>query len=86
MKNLKDGNIKELQKELKDPKGEYVIIIEKNKKTEKQVQQETLNTLSIEEHYTHYEEKGLDKKEIIKQIAKDRKLNKNEVYQKFLYR
>ena len=28
--------------------------------------------------------KGLEKKEIIKQIAKDRNTNKNEIYQKFL--
>ena len=27
--------------------------------------------------------KGLEKKEIIKQIAKDRNTNKNEIYQKF---
>ena len=39
--------------------------------------------ITIEEHYKYYEEKGLNKKEIIKQIAKDRKVNKNEIYQKF---
>ena len=31
-----------------------------------------------------YEKMGLDKKEIIKQIAKDRNVPKNEIYQKFL--
>ena len=31
-----------------------------------------------------YEEKGLNKKEIIKQIAKDRNVNKNEIYMKFI--
>ena len=40
--------------------------------------------MSLEEHYLYYEKKGMDKKEIIKQIAKDRNTNKNEIYQKFL--
>ena len=40
--------------------------------------------MSLEEHYLYYEKKGMDKKEIIKQIAKDKNTNKNEIYQKFL--
>ena len=43
-----------------------------------------LNNLSLEEHYNVYEKQGLDKKEIIKKIAKDRGVNKNEIYQYFL--
>ena len=43
-----------------------------------------LNNLSLEEHYKYYEKQGLDKKEIIKKIAKDRNVNKNEIYQYFL--
>ena len=42
------------------------------------------NNISLEEHYKIYEEQGLDKKEIIKRIAKDRKVNKNEIYKEFL--
>jgi len=40
--------------------------------------------MPLEEQYEYYEKKGLGKKEIIKQIAKDRNTNKNEIYQKFL--
>ncbi len=81
---FKMGTIEELQKDIINPKGEYVIIIEKNEKTRRQIKLENLNNLTIEEHYKYYEEIGLDKKEIIKKVAKDRNLNKNEVYKKFL--
>ena len=40
--------------------------------------------MSLEEHYNFYEKLGLDKKEIIKQIAKDRNVSKNEIYQNFI--
>lgn len=81
---FKTGTIEELQKDIINPKGEYVIIIEKNEKTQNQIKIENLNKLTIEEHYKYYEEMGIEKKEIIKKVAKDRKLNKNEVYKKFL--
>lgn len=80
----KTGTIQELIKQVQEPKGEYVIIIDKNEKTQNEIQLEQLNNLSLEEHYKYYEQKGLNKKEIIKQISKDRNVNKNEIYQKFL--
>lgn len=80
----KTGTIEELQNQIKEPKGEYVIIISKNEKSQNEIKLEELNNLSIEEHYKYYEKQGLDKKEIIKQIAKDRNVNKNEIYQKFI--
>ena len=64
-------------------KGEMILIIE-GAKQEKSVEKE-LNTLSLEEHYKYYERQGLDKKEIIKKIAKDRNVNKNEIYMKFIW-
>ena len=75
-------NIDELIEKAKDIKGEIVLILEGAKKNE----EEFWTKLSIEEHYKYYEKKGLNKKEIIKQIAKDRNVNKNEIYQKFLER
>lgn len=78
------GTAEELKNEVQQPKGEYVIVIEKNEKTAKQEQKELLNQLSVEEHYKYYEKKGLDKKEIIKRIAKDRNVSKNEIYKKFV--
>ena len=73
-------NIETLIEKAKDIKGEIVLIIEG---TEKKQENYFVN-LSIEEHYKYYQEKGFDKKEIIKQIAKDRNVSKNEIYQKFI--
>ena len=38
----------------------------------------------VESATKYYEKQGLDKKEIIKKIAKDRNVNKNEIYMKFI--
>ena len=73
-------DIKELIRRAEDLRGEIVLLIEGNKEEKKN----NFDSLSLEEHYDYYEKKGMEKKEIIKQISKDRKLNKNEVYQKFL--
>lgn len=78
------GNISEVLEKIDNPRGEYVIIIEGSEKDDKEEQQEVLANLSLEEHYEYYKRQGLDKKEIIKKIAKDRNTNKNEIYQKFL--
>lgn len=64
----------------REPKGEFIILIEGIKIKE----ENNLNNLSLEEHYNFYEKQGLEKKEIIKKIAKDRNVNKNEIYQKFI--
>lgn len=80
----KTGTIEELEAQIKEPKGEYVILIDKAEKTQNELKLEELNNLSIQEHYNYYEQIGMNKKEIIKQIAKDRNVSKNEIYQKFL--
>lgn len=74
-------DINELIEISENLKGELVIIIEGRIK---QKQESDLNSLSLEEHYKFYEKQKLDKKDIIKKIAKDRKINKNEIYMKFL--
>ena len=66
------------------PKGEYVIIVEGNNLSKKEIETNKLNDMSIEEHYKYYENLGYEKKEIIKQIAKDRNVNKNEIYKLFI--
>lgn len=73
------GNIEEIIEKSKNIKGEMVIIIEKSEKKEKKER-----LLSIEEQYEIYEKEGMSKKEIIKKIAKERELQKNEVYMKFI--
>lgn len=75
------GNIEEIIEKAENLKGEIVLIIEGKQKVE---MESNFENLSLEEHYKIYEQQGMDKKEIIKKIAKDRKLSKNEVYQKFI--
>ena len=77
------GTAKELLETFQEVKGEMVLIIEKNQAKVK-TNEEILANLTLEEHYNYYEEKGFEKKEIIKKIAKDRNLPKNEIYQKFI--
>ena len=66
------------------PKGEYVILVEGSEKTEQQEIVDSLSEKTLEEHYNFYEKQGLEKKEIIKKIAKDRNVSKNEIYQYFM--
>ena len=73
-------NIDVLIEKAKELKGEFVLIIEGAEKKE----ENDLLKLSLQEHYAYYEKKGINKKEIIKQIAKDRNVSKNEIYQKFI--
>jgi len=74
-------NIDELLENIEKIKGEMILIIEGNKKIN---EENLLNNLSLDEHYEFYEKQGLNKKDIIKRIAKDRNLNKNDIYMQFL--
>ena len=65
-------------------KGEFVILIEGSTESKKDIELKNLNELTLEEHYERYEKEGFSKKEIIKMIAKDRNVNKNEIYQYFI--
>lgn len=78
------GKISTILENLEEIKGEFVIIVEGNYESKKDVEIKKLNQMSLEEQYEFYENQGLSKKEIIKQIAKDRNVNKNEIYQYFL--
>ena len=68
------GELKEIIKILNNVKGEVVIVVEKNQKETK------YDNLSIIEHINLYLKEGLDTKEAIKKVAKERQINKNEVY------
>ena len=65
-------------------KGEFVILIEGATESKKDVELKNLNELTLEKHYEKYEQEGFSKKEIIKMIAKDRNVSKNEIYQYFI--
>ena len=57
-----------------EERGEYVLVVDAKQKTN------DFMSLTIDEHIEYYIEQGLDKKEAIKQVAKDRKLAKSEIY------
>ncbi len=78
------GNLSTIVEQFVDIRGEFVIILEGNSISKQEKDILDLNSLSMDEHYKFYENQGLDKKEIIKKIAKDRNINKNEVYQHFI--
>ena len=75
------GNIDEIIEKSEGLKGEIVLIIQGNTNIE---EENNLNNLSVEEHYKYYENQGFSKKDIIKMVAKDRNVSKNEIYQLFI--
>lgn len=71
--------------EQNEPRGEYVLVIEgKSVEVIEKEKQESFAKVPIEEHVQMYEEKGLDHKEAMKQVAKDRGISKRDVYQYLL--
>lgn len=60
------------------PKGEYVLIIEGN--LSKQEKENPFEDMTVLEHIKHYMDAGLDKKEAVKIVAKDRNVSKREIY------
>lgn len=64
-------------------KGEYIILLDMNF-NENITDEEDIINKPIEEQYDFYEKQGMDKKEIIKKIAKNKNVTKNEIYQIFL--
>lgn len=79
------GNISTILEQIgENVKGEFVVIVEGSEKSLEENEISNLNNLSLEDHYLFYKSQNLDKKEIIKKIAKDRNKSKNEIYQYFL--
>ena len=71
--------------ETNEPKGECVLVIEgKSREELKQEEVAKWEELSIEEHMEHYLRQGIEKKEAMKQVAKDRGITKRDVYQQLL--
>ena len=68
--------------EEKEPRGEYVLVIcGKNREDIVKEQQESWEQMSIEEHMAHYESQGINHKEAMKLVAKDRGVSKRDIYQ-----
>lgn len=70
-----------------EPRGEYVLIIEGRTFEElKKEEQKAWKEMSVEEHMQVYESQGVDRKEAMKLVAKDRGIPKRDVYQALLSR
>ena len=68
--------------EEREPRGEYVLVICGRSREELvKEQQASWEEMSIEEHMAHYENQGIDHKEAMKLVAKDRGVSKRDIYQ-----
>ena len=68
-----------------EPRGEYVLIIcGKNRDDIKKEQQENWETMPLSEHMKHYESQGIDRKEAMKRVARDRGVSKRDIYRQLL--
>lgn len=68
-----------------EPRGECVLVLEgKSREQVRLEQQQSWESISIEEHMEQYLAKGMDRKETMKQVAKDRGVSKRDIYQALL--
>lgn len=71
--------------ERQEPRGECVIVIEGKSREELAAGERTRwEEMSIAEHMEYYMDGGMEKKEAMKQVARDRGVGKREIYQALL--
>jgi len=72
--------------EEKEPRGEYVLVIEgKSREEIEQEEQNKWSNLSIVEHMKLYTSQGVEKKEAMKVVAKARGVSKREIYEVLIH-
>lgn len=68
-----------------EPKGECVMVIEGRSFEEiKAKEQARWEEMTIQEHMEYYEKQGVDHKEAMKKVAKDRGISKRDVYKELI--
>ena len=68
-----------------EPRGEYVLVLEGKSFAElEEEKQKSWESMTLEEHMAVYENQGIDRKEAMKLVAKDRGIRKRDVYQALL--
>lgn len=70
-------NIENIREQVKDAKGEFVIVVDGN------YEEKTYDNLSIIEHVNLYIKEGYDINDATKKVAKERKMTKSEVYNEY---
>ena len=68
-----------------EPKGECVLVLEgRSRESLIEEKQKGFQEMTISEHMKLYEDQGMDRKEAMKQVAKDRGVSKRDIYQALL--
>lgn len=68
-----------------EPRGECVLVMEGRSRASLQAEEsEGFLSMPLKEHMKLYETQGMDRKEAMKQVAKDRGTTKREIYQALL--
>ena len=82
--SLQQRSVRQWNKE-QEPKGECVLVIE-GKSRQEQIEEERQKweEMSIQEHMDYYMNQGIQKKEAMKMVAKDRGVGKRDIYQALL--
>lgn len=71
--------------EQNEPRGEYVLVLEGYSRQQmEQEAQDAWKEMSLGDHMKLYEEQGMNRKDAMKQVAKDRGVGKREIYQALL--
>lgn len=68
-----------------EPKGECVMVIEgKSREEIRAEEQARWGDMPVAEHMAYYENQGIDRKEAMKRVAKDRGTGKRDIYRELL--
>lgn len=71
--------------EAEEPRGEYVLVVEGKSREEKRSEEiAAWEDMTIKEHMAYYEGQGMERKDAMKQVARDRGISKREVYASLL--
>ena len=66
---------------INEPRGEYVLVIEgADREAMKTAKEESFREMDLEAHMKMYTDQGMDRKEAMKAVAKDRGVPKREIY------
>lgn len=67
------------------PKGECVLVLQgRDRKEIQREREESWREMSVDEHMDLYLRQGMERKEAMKQVAKDRGVSKREIYRELL--
>ena len=71
--------------ETQDPRGEYVLVLEGQSRGEQQKKEQAAwQEITLEAHMQLYLEQGMERKDAMKAVARDRGIGKRDVYKQLL--